>query len=92
MKRIFCLIGKLSNKGQTHNEQKRVSFILLLFQIKTTFPDVPASVVYDVLHDQEYRSYWDKYCLEVKDIGHLNPNNTVCYYASKSIPQFPYLK
>ena len=74
------------------NKKEALLHPLLLFQIKTTFPDVPASVVYDVLHDQEYRSYWDKYCLEVKDIGHLNPNNTVCYYASKPIPQFPYLK
>ena len=48
------------------------------------YPDISASVVYDVLHDQEYRSKWDKYCLEVKDIGHLNPNNTLGYYAGKS--------
>ena len=40
-------------------------------------------MVYDVLQDQEYRSKWDKYFLETKDIGHLNPNNTLSYYASK---------
>ena len=57
--------------------------IAFFLQIKTMFPDVVASVVYDVLHDQEYRSTWDKYSVEVKDIGHLNPNNTIGYYARK---------
>ena len=56
-----------------------------IFQIKTLYPDIPAAVVYDVLQDLEYRSKWDKYFLEVNDIGHLNPNNTVNYYASKYI-------
>ena len=41
--------------------------------------------MYDVLQDQEYRSKWDKYFLETKDIGHLNPNNTLSYYASKKL-------
>ena len=57
---------------------------MAFLQIKTTYPDIAASVVYDVLHDQEYRSNWDKYALEVKDIGHLNPNNSLSYYASKN--------
>jgi hypothetical protein len=47
------------------------------------FPDVNAAVVYDVLHDQEYRSTWDRYSLEIRDIGHINPNNTIGYYACK---------
>ena len=55
----------------------------IIFQIKTVFHDVSAAVVYDVLHDQEYRSKWDKYSLEVKDIGHLNPNNLIGYFACK---------
>lgn len=58
------------------------------FQIKTTYSDISASVVYDVLHDQDYRSLWDKYCLDVKDIGHLNPNNTISYYASKTFEKY----
>ena len=49
------------------------------------FNDVNAAVVYDVLHDQEYRSKWDKYSMEIKDIGHLNPNNMIAYYACKFI-------
>jgi len=52
-----------------------------MIRIKTVFNDVNAAVVYDVLHDQEYRSKWDKYSMEIKDIGHLNPNNMIAYYA-----------
>ena len=54
------------------------------------FHDVSAAVVYDVLHDQEYRSKWDKYSLEVKDIGHLNPNNLIGYFACKCIFTFTF--
>ena len=53
------------------------------------FNDVNAAVVYDVLHDQEYRSKWDKYSMEIKDIGHLNPNNMIAYYACKLDILFP---
>ena len=60
-----------------------INGFLYFFQIKTLYPDISAAVVYDVLQDQEYRSKWDKYFLETKDIGHLNPNNTLSYYASK---------
>uniref|UniRef100_A0A183DBE9 START domain-containing protein n=1 Tax=Gongylonema pulchrum TaxID=637853 RepID=A0A183DBE9_9BILA len=48
---------------------------------KATLSDVPASVAYDVLHDPYYRSSWDKYHVAAKDIGIINPNNDVCYYA-----------
>ena len=47
------------------------------------FPDVSASVLYDVLHDPMYRSKWDHYMLEIKDVGHINPNNSINYYARK---------
>ena len=43
-----------------------------------------AAVLYDVLHDPVYRSKWDHYMLEIKDIGHINPNNSISYYACKS--------
>uniref|UniRef100_A0A8R1DPY4 START domain-containing protein 10 n=1 Tax=Caenorhabditis japonica TaxID=281687 RepID=A0A8R1DPY4_CAEJA len=50
------------------------------------FPDVPASVAYDVLHDSAYRSHWDKYMIKQESIGLINPNNDVCYYSLNSFP------
>jgi hypothetical protein len=55
----------------------------LLFQLNTVFTDVSASVLYDVLHDPVYRNKWDHYMLEIKEIGHINPNNSINYYACK---------
>jgi len=52
-------------------------------QLKTRFRDVAPSVLYDVLQDPAYRSTWDKLMLECREIGHLNPNNNVSYYASE---------
>ncbi|CAD5215256.1 unnamed protein product [Bursaphelenchus okinawaensis] len=43
--------------------------------------NVSAEVVYDVLHDPDYRSTWDKYMVKSEDIGILNTNNDLCYYA-----------
>ena len=52
-------------------------------QLKTTFKDVKASLLYDVLHDPGFRKNWDKFMLESREIGHLNPNNNISYYARK---------
>ncbi len=51
----------------------------------TTYPDVPASVLYDVLHDPDYRRTWDKFMLEAAEIGYINPNNNISYYACESL-------
>lgn len=50
-----------------------------------TFPDVAASVAYDVLHDSAYRTKWDKYMIKQESIGIINPNNDVCYYSLNSV-------
>lgn len=52
-----------------------------MIRLKTVFSDVKAETLYDVLHDPEYRKTWDKHMLESQELGMLNPNNDVSYYA-----------
>lgn len=39
--------------------------------------------MFDVLHDPDYRKKWDEHMLVSTEIGYLNPNNDVGYYACK---------
>ena len=55
-----------------------------LFQVKTVFQDVSAETLYDVLMDSQYRTRWDKYMKENYEIGHINPNNNLGYFASNN--------
>ena len=66
------------------------NFYDFYLKLTTTFPDVPATVLYDVLHDPAYRTTWDKFMLETREIGHLNPNNNINYYA-REISNFPFI-
>ncbi|CAG0913511.1 unnamed protein product, partial [Notodromas monacha] len=48
--------------------------------------DVPPSLLFDVLHDPNYRKEWDTHMIESFEIGYLNPNNDIGYYALKCPP------
>ena len=52
-----------------------------MIRLKTVFPDVPADTLYDVLHDPVFRKTWDKHILSSCELGVLNPNNDLSYYA-----------
>lgn len=42
-----------------------------------------AATVYDVLHDSAYRKKWDKHVVMTDEIGYIDQNNDVCYYAGE---------
>ncbi|KAI6176595.1 PCTP-like protein [Aphelenchoides bicaudatus] len=50
--------------------------------------DFSAEILYDVLQDGEFRARWDRYMIETVDIGFLNPNHDLCYYAMGGFPPF----
>lgn len=54
-----------------------------MVKINSRFDDIPPDVVYDVLHDPDYRKDWDSHMLASEEIGCINVNNDVGYYASK---------
>ncbi|XP_049549228.1 START domain-containing protein 10-like [Anopheles darlingi] len=57
-----------------------------MVKIHTEFTDVTADTVFDVLHDPDYRKVWDSHMLASEEIGILNVNNDVGYYAMSCPP------
>ena len=55
----------------------------------TNFADVPPSLMYDVLHDADYRKWWDDNMLECFEICQLDRYNDIGYYSSKWVHLCP---
>lgn len=52
-----------------------------IIKLKTVFSDISPPLLFDVLLDPEYRKTWDTHVVESYDVGCLNPNNDLGYYA-----------
>ncbi|XP_057667300.1 START domain-containing protein 10-like isoform X1 [Diorhabda carinulata] len=52
-----------------------------MVKVQTVFQDISANTLFDVLHDPGYRKEWDEHMQASVEIGYLNPNNDVGYYA-----------
>lgn len=52
-----------------------------MVKVQTVFLNINANTLFDVLHDPDYRKEWDEHMQESIEIGYLNPNNDIGYYA-----------
>lgn len=54
-----------------------------MVKVHCVFQNINANTMFDVLHDPDYRKEWDEHMLASIEIGYLNPNNDIGYYARK---------
>jgi len=59
-----------------------------VIRVQSEFSGVTADVLYDVIHDSQYRSTWDNAMLEGYEICTVSPNSDIGYYSMKSPPPF----
>jgi len=64
--------------------QKHPTEYINIVKMYVEFPDVPPVVLYDVLHDPEYRAVWDEAMIEGFLIEQLDKVNDIGYYSAKS--------
>jgi len=50
-------------------------------QAVTSFKDISAGTLFDVVHDTQYRLKWDHDMIDMTEVCKLCVNNTVSYYA-----------
>ncbi|XP_074649955.1 START domain-containing protein 10-like [Tubulanus polymorphus] len=53
-------------------------------KVLATFPDISLDVLYDVVHDPDYRAVWDKHMISGREICYINANNDIGYYAVRA--------
>lgn len=56
---------------------------LNIIRASYTMKDVPPRVLYDQLHDSQYRATWDTNMIEGYNITKFNPHNDIGYYSAK---------
>jgi StAR-related lipid transfer protein 10 len=59
-----------------------------MIKMQCEFDHVSADVMYDVLHDGDYRKKWDKSMINAFDICRIGPNSDINYYAFSSPSPF----
>lgn len=54
-----------------------------MVKIHSIFHNISSDIVFDVLHDPDYRKDWDSHMIASEEIGCFNVNNDIGYYASE---------
>eukprot|EP01118_Nematostelium_gracile_P002253 TRINITY_DN12492_c0_g1_i1.p1 TRINITY_DN12492_c0_g1~~TRINITY_DN12492_c0_g1_i1.p1 ORF type:complete len:240 (-),score=60.57 TRINITY_DN12492_c0_g1_i1:83-748(-) len=57
---------------------------LNIVKLWTVYPDIEALVLYDVLHDPDYRKVWDDKMIDGHCIEQIDKTNDVGYYSAKA--------
>eukprot|EP01114_Cavostelium_apophysatum_P012790 TRINITY_DN294_c0_g1_i1.p1 TRINITY_DN294_c0_g1~~TRINITY_DN294_c0_g1_i1.p1 ORF type:complete len:229 (+),score=43.17 TRINITY_DN294_c0_g1_i1:268-954(+) len=66
-------------------EQKSGNSAINIIRVWTKFDTVEPLLLYDVLHDPEYRATWDDHMVEGYNIEQIDVNNDVGYYSAKGM-------
>nr|CAB3266635.1 PCTP-like protein [Phallusia mammillata] len=74
-----CYSKKNVTVATKHQENSNVK----LLRAVTSFSDVSAGTIFDVVHDTEYRRKWDHDMIKMDEVCKICVNNTVSYYAVK---------
>ncbi|PRP87986.1 hypothetical protein PROFUN_02723 [Planoprotostelium fungivorum] len=67
-------------------DQKSDKSAVNVVKLHAVFTDIDAGVLYDTLHDPEYRQVWDESMIEGFCIEKINSHNDVGYYSAKAPP------
>lgn len=59
-----------------------------MIKVRVEFDDIPASLLYNVIQDSEYRSHWDDRMIEGFEICYISPCSDIGYYSMKSPKPF----
>ncbi|KAG4076167.1 hypothetical protein HA402_014716 [Bradysia odoriphaga] len=57
-----------------------------MVKIHSIFHNISSDIVFDVLHDPDYRKDWDSHMIASEEIGCFNVNNDIGYYAMSCPP------
>jgi len=53
-------------------------------RVRAVFPDLDPTILYDILHDHEYRAVWDESMIDGIVIQQLDDRNEIGYYSAKA--------
>jgi len=65
-------------------DQKSDKSAINIVKLYAVFHDIEAAVLYDVLHDPDYRAVWDENMIEGYNIEQIDATNDVGYYSAKA--------
>ncbi|KAL3310301.1 START domain-containing protein 10, partial [Cichlidogyrus casuarinus] len=72
---------KYNSKGVSVSTREASNSSLKMFKVVTTFKDISAEVLYDTIHDPEYRVDWDIAMSAGYEICRVSDDSDIGYYA-----------